>query len=85
MGMRQKEWARAKRAELLAALGGCCAECGTTENLTFDCIQDQGDAHHKFDTSARMSFYRRQHALGNLQILCHFHNSVKGSRSVQPF
>jgi len=70
MAARQKEWARNARARLLAALGNLCAECGVTENLEFDCILPQGDAHHKFDTSARMSFYRKQHAAHNIQILC---------------
>lgn len=78
MAKRQKEWAKAKRAELMATLGAVCVTCGTTEKLTFDCIQPQGDEHHRKDTSARMSFYRKQHAAGNVQVLCHECNSRKG-------
>lgn len=91
MGMKQKEWARKTRQALLAELGGECARCGTTEALEFDCIIPCGDAHHKFDTSARMSFYRHQYAAGNLQVLCHECNGIKGKTSdltylaAQPF
>ena len=77
MGAAQKEWARRKRAELMAELGGECMACGTRENLEFDCKIPCGDKHHKMDTSARMSFYRKQHRAGNLQVLCEFHNNQK--------
>lgn len=58
-------------------LGGKCAECGTTENLEFDCIHPCGDKHHRYSTCQRMSFYHRQHREGNLQILCRPHNIEK--------
>ena len=71
MAKRQKEWARQARFELMFKLGGACVECGTDRDLDFDCIIPQGPAHHRdMDTSHRMSFYRRQHAEGNLQLLC---------------
>ena len=70
MSARQKDWARRARANLLATLSAVCANCGRTDDLTFDCIRPTGHKHHTFDTSARMSFYRRQHAEGNLQVLC---------------
>jgi len=71
--------------ELMATLGNACARCKTQENLTFDCIQAQGDRHHKIDTSARMSFYRKQYAIGNLQILCDACNTAKSAteRNIQ--
>ena len=58
MSKRNKEWARKSRAALIAELGGKCTWCDSPENLTFDCIQPCGDAHHRFDTSQRMCFYR---------------------------
>jgi 5-methylcytosine-specific restriction endonuclease McrA len=71
MAKRQKEWARKARFELMFKLGGACSVCGTDRDLDFDCIIPQGPAHHRdMDTSHRMSFYRRQHAEGNLQLLC---------------
>jgi len=70
MSARQKDWARRTRAQLITELGGQCALCGTSDNLEFDCITPLGDAHHKYDTSQRMSFYRQQHAANNLQLLC---------------
>jgi 5-methylcytosine-specific restriction endonuclease McrA len=77
MGKAQKQWARQKRFELLFLLGGHCVECGTEEDLTFDCKHPCGDAHHRMDTSHRMSFYRRQHREKNLQILCRKCNTKK--------
>ena len=79
MGAKQKEWARRRRAELMAELGPVCRHCGATERLSFDCIIPQGDHHHRFDTSARMSFYNRQHRAGNVQILCMACNGAKGA------
>lgn len=70
MSIRQRNWARIAREKLFDELGRKCALCGTTENLTFDCIVPQGDRHHKIEWSARISFYRRQHRDNNIQILC---------------
>jgi hypothetical protein len=77
MGKRQKEWARRKRAEMVTLLGSKCATCGAREELSFDCIVPQGHRHHTFDTSARMSFYRAQYRVGNLQLLCDRCNTDK--------
>lgn len=77
MGARQKDWARRARVKLMEELGGCCAECGTTEKLTFDCKVPCGDKHHKMDSSARMSFYHAQHREKNVQLLCEKHNAEK--------
>jgi 5-methylcytosine-specific restriction endonuclease McrA len=71
MGRIQKEWARKQRALLKHLLGNRCADCKKqSEDLEFDCISPCGDDHHKLDTSARMSFYRHQYRLFNLQLLC---------------
>ena len=77
MSKRQKDWARRARAALIAKLGAKCANCGTTKNLTFDCIKPQGHRHHTLDTATRMCFYRAQHAQGNLQVLCKNCNDTK--------
>ena len=77
MGLRQKIWAKHARQKLMEELGGCCVECGTVKRLTFDCIVPQGDSHHRMDASARMSFYHKQHAVKNVQILCKRHNDSK--------
>lgn len=64
-------WARNARFRLVFALGGCCAECGATKELEFDCIEPQGHHHHAIGYVHRTVFYRRQHKEGNLQLLCY--------------
>ena len=82
MGKRQKEWARGERQRMMGVLGGVCVICGATEGLEFDCIRPMGDRHHRYDTSQRMCFYRRQYAEGNLQLLCGSCNGRKGASEV---
>jgi len=79
MGKRQKAWARRETDRLRQVLGGCCSVCGTTDKLEFDVIIVVGnnDHHRKMDWSHRMSFYRKQHSLNNLQLLCKYHNGLK--------
>jgi len=72
MAKRQKEWARQARFELRLKLGGACFECGSDKHLDFDCITPQGDEHHRMSVDQRVSFYRKQFALGNLQLLCRY-------------
>jgi 5-methylcytosine-specific restriction endonuclease McrA len=55
---------------MVASLGGQCARCGTDEDLELDCIEPQGSAHHRLDTSSLVCFYTRQARRGNLQLLC---------------
>ena len=85
MAKRHKKWAARARAELMEKLGGRCAqeseECAGM--LTFDCREPQGHAHHRMDPSARMCFYKKQHAADNLQILCEKCNSRKGARELE--
>lgn len=83
MAKRQKVWAAKARDALAAKLGGKCVKCGTTEKLTFDCIIPQGDEHHKMSFDRRISFYRAQDKIGNLQLLCKPHNDAKGD-TVEP-
>jgi len=77
MAKRQKLWARTARINLLLKLGMVCKSCGAEDKLTFDCIYPTGDAHHRMDTSQRMSYYHRQEREGNLQVLCAGCNAVK--------
>ena len=77
MSRRAKEWAVKARAELMDKHGNECAWCGENCGLQFDCIIPQGDAHHRFSTDKRMTFYRRQDAAGNLQVLCADCNTTK--------
>ena len=76
---RQISWAHKRRAYLIACLGGKCAVCGCQNCLTFDMIRPTGDAHHRLSSVARLAYVWRQMQLGNVQLLCSHHNSVKGS------
>lgn len=70
MAKRQKVWARRALDALRHAMGGECARCPEDGDLEFDCIAPQGGEHHRFSTDQLATFYRRQHAEGNLQLLC---------------
>jgi len=78
MSKRQKRWAKCERARLIFILGGCCANCGKQSDLEFDCISPTGHDHHTGSTDQRMCFYRKQYAIGNLQVLCGKCNAIKG-------
>ena len=70
MSRRVKIWGRKTLAALRATLGDACVACGTSEDLEFDCIVPQGHHHHTLSTDGRATFYRRQVANANLQLLC---------------
>lgn len=97
MALRQREWARKKRLELRCLLGLKCKHCGSKDyrTLEFDLIvlTDKKDKngitfHHKsMEWSWRMSFYRQQLNMKNLQLLCSKYNSAKGNKieDINPF
>lgn len=85
MSKRQKEWARNARLRLVIALGGRCVACGATEKLELDCIIPRGHSHHGMASDQRVTFYRRQASVGNLQVLCTRCNAMKGDDSMSDF
>lgn len=70
MGLRQRLWAVSARRAIVQQLGGACSWCGSRRKLEFDCIRPRGHFHHRMEWSWRLSFYRRELAAGNLQLLC---------------
>ena len=66
-------------------MGGKCAHCGSKIDLTFDCIKPMGHDHHGWSTDKRMTFYRQQARLCNLQILCAHCNSRKQAFANPPY
>ena len=88
MGLRQRRWARDKRTEIELYLGAVCKHCGSPKNLELDCIEPQGDEHHRIEWSWRMSFYMRQYRENNLQLLCaecHKTKTLQDQAKLQPF
>jgi len=68
---RDKQRAAEIRNWIRLALGARCAMCGCDRDLEFDCITDQGHAHHgPMGYVKRQYFYREQFHAGNLQLLC---------------
>lgn len=61
------------------ALGAKCVRCGVENCLTFDCIKPTGDRHHRMSSVQRVSYYRHQMRMGNIQLLCHSCNAKKGA------
>lgn len=84
MALRQRIWAAKTRLKLRRLLGMKCVCCGTRDyrKLEFDVIKSVGSAHHqKMEWSWRMSFYRKQYELGNLQLLCGGVNSCHNKKT----
>lgn len=61
---------RQKRAAFVVQLGGCCAQCGSTENLEFDHPYGRDWIARKHDQLTRLRLYRRDFSQGNLRLLC---------------
>ena len=78
MGKRQREWAKRAHAKLVQDLGGKCAICGATENLTVDHKNGRNWKLYAKDPSWRVSVYRREAKEGRVQCLCDSCNSRKG-------
>ena len=81
MGLRQRIWARKQRLLLRRKLGMKCNHCSSKfyMKLEFDCIKPIGDSHGRKEWSWRMSIYRYQFSVGNLQLLCDkCHNKKSG-------
>lgn len=66
---------------MIRILGGKCAYCNATACLTFDCIVPTGDAHHRLSSVGRVTYYKREMARGNIQLLCSECNSRKGAKA----
>lgn len=80
MASRQIEWAHRAKEHLRLSLGYKCAVCGkVTKHLQFDCIIPRGHKHHRMEFSWRISFYRKEHKNGNLQLLCPVHHQIKSA------
>lgn len=68
---RRKYLARLLRDGLFDVLGRLCKCCGTPHALTFDCIIQMGDRHHRMNAYDRIKFYWTQHTHHqNVQVLC---------------
>lgn len=72
-------WVRRARRDLVALLGGKCAECGTTRRLEFDHPHGRDYDPARLSRWSRIARYRRDAAAGNLRVLCRSHNASRKS------
>lgn len=79
MGKLQRAHEKLIRQRLFDALGAKCAVCGIKKDLHLDCIEPRSNGHGTWDYGKRQRFYRTEYEAGNLQILCGYHNRVKGN------
>lgn len=81
------EWrarrARELREKLFAELGRLCVGCGAGDKLEFDLRVPGGDRHHRMNPYDRVLFYLREHAAGNVQVLCTSCNASKADGELQ--
>lgn len=75
---RRVAWARRRRQELIALLGGQCVDCGTTSDLEFDHTHPRDWEPRKLNRWHRMSRYWRDYLAGILTIRCRSCNARKG-------
>jgi len=81
MATRFIEWGKRWRETLRSELGEECQHCGSARDLHFDCRTPRNhNGRRRRSITERMVFYRREHARGNLQLLCAHCNAVKGTR-----
>jgi len=85
MSVKSNNAAKALRTRMIVLLGAKCAVCGETRHLTFDCIKPMGSKCHRGGYISRQWFYWRQLHLGNIQLLCRYHQTVKGNLSQDTF
>jgi len=77
---RQVTWAKKKRLELIARLGGKCALCGAGEKLEIDHINGCDWLLSGKSSHARVIHYRREAERGLLRVLCRSCNARRNSR-----
>jgi hypothetical protein len=85
---RVKAWAKEARVRLLEELGPYChwPGCRTRKRsaLEFDHIHGRVWECTGLSTDQRMILYRAEASAGLLQVLCSFHNRVKGDPTSRP-
>jgi hypothetical protein len=73
-----KSWRHQKKAELIAAMGGRCVECGTEENLQFDHKYVKTWRSRDLYANQRIRRYIEEYEAGNLELRCKGCNQMKG-------
>jgi len=73
---RRKQMYRERREKLIAALGGKCCECNSTENLEFDHPFGRDWIARQKARWHRIVLYEGDQKAGNLRLLCSNCNKV---------
>lgn len=66
----RKRLANAQRANLVKTLGGCCAECGSTDHLEIDHPYGRDWVPRRLTHYARIRRYIREAQEGLVRLLC---------------
>lgn len=70
MSCRQVNYANRRKAELIAALGGCCWGCGATSQLEIDHPEGRNYKPSKLSFAHRIITYWREHEQKLVRVLC---------------
>lgn len=73
-----------RRAAIIAALGGKCKDCGTTEKLEIDGENGHPRQPRKLSRWTRVRMYETQLAAGELNCRCRRCNAKRGNRWSTP-
>lgn len=76
---------RAGRLSLIAAMGGACEQCGTTDDLQFHHTRPRTWIARNVNRWVRLANYKREHAAGLLLLLCGVCNRQAGEPGVSDF
>ena len=76
--LKRRKLFAARKAALVAQLGGKCAECGTSDDLTFDHLFPRDWHPRSVHATKRLRIYAEEAAAGKIQLLCGTCNSRKG-------
>ncbi len=77
--LKRRKLYSARKAALVERLGGKCAQCGATTDLTFDHLLPRTWKSKDVHATKRLRLYAEEAERGEIQLLCGRCNSSKGA------